>query len=347
MTSETKFSPGLEGVVACETRLSHVDGEAGKLIFSGHNAVDLAENKTVEEVWFLLRHNRLPDAKELKAFRSILSAIASHRKLKPWLNRDMSEIDEEILALSALAPQIVEVIHKGKRPIRKARNNGYAERYLWGINGRRPDAEAVQAVETYLILTMDHGMNASTFSARVTASTGADVGAAITTGIGTLSGPLHGGAPGPVLDMLDGIGEADKAEQWVEDQLTGGRRIMGFGHRVYRTDDPRALTLRRVAEHQSGFRVDLAREVEKAVLDKLSERQKAKAARLGVAVRPLRVNVEFWTAVVLEHAGIPRELFSSTFCTSRIIGWGEHVREQIGNNKLFRPLSEYTGPDVE
>lgn len=377
MTSETKFSPGLEGVVACETRLSHVDGEAGKLIFSGHNAVDLAENKTVEEVWFLLRHNRLPDAKELKAFRakveeagkltedevkialklrvgeplsafrSILSAIASHRKLKPWLNRDMSEIEEEILALSALAPQIVEVIHKGKRPIRKARNNGYAERYLWGINGRRPDAEAVQAVETYLILTMDHGMNASTFSARVTASTGADVGAAITTGIGTLSGPLHGGAPGPVLDMLDGIGEADKAEQWVEDQLTGGRRIMGFGHRVYRTDDPRALTLRRVAEHQSGFRVDLAREVEKAVLDKLSERQKAKAARLGVAVRPLRVNVEFWTAVVLEHAGIPRELFSSTFCTSRIIGWGEHVREQIGNNKLFRPLSEYTGPAVE
>lgn len=377
MTTEKTFSPGLEGVIACETRLSHVDGEAGKLIFSGHNAVDLAETKTVEEVWFLLRYDRLPDEAELKkfraqieeagkltedevkialklrtgeplsAFRSILSAIASHRKLKPWLNRDMADVEEEILALCALAPQIVEVIHKGKRPIRKARNKGYAERYLWGIKGRRPDAEAVRAVETYLILTTDHGMNASTFSSRVTASTGADIGAAITTGVGTLSGPLHGGAPGPVLDMLDDIGGADKAAEWVENEIAEGRRIMGFGHRVYRTDDPRALTLRRVAEKQSGSRVDLAREVEKAVLDKLSERQKAKAARLGQPVRPLRVNVEFWTAVVLEHAGIPRELFSSTFCTSRIIGWGEHVREQIANNKLFRPLSEYTGADVE
>ena len=147
--------------------------------------------------------------------------------------------------------------------------------------------------------------------------------------------------------MLDEIADPSSAGQWVEDQLTQGRRIMGFGHRVYRTDDPRALTLRRVAEHQSGPRVDLAREVEKAVLDKLSERQKEKAARLGQPVRPLRVNVEFWTAVVLEHAGIPRELFSSTFCTSRIIGWGEHVREQLLDNKLFRPLSEYTGADVE
>lgn len=376
MKSTETFAAGLEGVVACATRLSHVDGENGHLIFSGFNAVELAENKTVEEVWFLLRHNRLPSADELSAFvrqveeagklsadelkialrlrageplsafRSILSAVASHRGYKPWLNRE-DGVDDEILNLQALAPQIVEVIHKGKRPIRKARNNGYAERYLWGIKGRRPAKEDVSGVETYLILTMDHGMNASTFASRVTASTGADVGAAITAGIATLSGPLHGGAPGPVLDMLDEIGDPDNADQWVEDQFSQGRRIMGFGHRVYRTDDPRALTLRRVAENQQGPRVDLAREVEKSVLDKLAAKQKAKAEKLGTEVRALRVNVEFWTAVVLEHVGIPRELFSSTFCTSRIIGWGEHVREQLGNNKLFRPLSQYTGPDVD
>lgn len=377
MTSQKSFSPGLEGVIACETRLSKVDGENGILIFSGHDAMTLAQTKSIEEVWFLLRFQRFPNEKELadfkakveakgkltedefkiamkmrrgeplSAFRSILSAIASHRNLKPWLNRDMAEVEEEILGLQALAPQIVEVIHKGKRPIRKARNTGYAERYLWGVRGRRPSKADVDAVQTYLILTMDHGMNASTFSSRVTASTGADVGAAITSGIGTLSGPLHGGAPGPVLDMIDEIGTPGAASAWVEEKLNAKVRIMGFGHRVYRTDDPRSLTLRTVAEKQSSPRIGLAKAVEEAVLTKLEERQKAKAEKLGQPVRPLRVNVEFWTAVVLEHAGVPRELFSSTFCTSRIIGWGEHVREQISNNKLFRPLSSYVGGGVE
>ncbi len=371
-TPAPSFAAGLEGVIACATRLSDVDGTNGKLTFAGYNAVDLAEKKTIEEVWFLLHYNRLPTDAELdafkakveklgrpnaqeirimkglrageplSAFRSILSAIASQRGYKPWLNRDVAEVEEELLALSALAPAIVEVIHTGKAPLKKRNNLGYAERYLWGILGHKPKKEARQAVETYLILTMDHGLNASTFAGRVCASTGADVGAAITAAIGTLSGPLHGGAPGPVLDMLDSIGSVDKAKDWVKDQLTAKRRIMGFGHRVYRTDDPRALTLKRVAEKQKGPRIELARAVEHEVLSALDAHQKAKAA-VGTPVRALRVNVEFWTAVALEHAGIPRELYSSTFCTSRIIGWSEHIREQLKDNKLFRPLSHYSG----
>jgi len=369
------FAAGLEGVYACATRLSDVDGINGKLTFAGYNAVDLAEKKTIEEVWFLLHHGRLPNADELtafkaevealgrpnakevrimkalrsgeplSAFRSIISAIASQRGYKPWLNRDAAEAAKELRALSALAPAIVEVIHTGKAPLKKRGNSGYAERYLWGILGHKPKKAAKEAVETYLILTMDHGLNASTFAGRVCASTGADVGAAITAAVGTLSGPLHGGAPGPVLDMLDSIGSPDKAKDWVAAQLTGKRRIMGFGHRVYRTDDPRALTLKRVAEKQNGPRIELAKAVEREVLAALDAHQQKKAAA-GTPVRALRVNVEFWTAVALEHAGIPRELYSSTFCTSRIIGWSEHILEQLKDNKLFRPLSHYSGPAV-
>lgn len=375
--TNTKTSSGLEGVVACNTRLSDVDGNAGRLIFSGFNAVDLAKSKTVEEVWFLFHEGRLPSPDELNAFkakierlgtpskseirliqklrageplaafRTIISAIASARGYKPWLNRELPEVEGEILALAALAPAIVEIIYRGKWPLKKTGNSGYAERYLWGIAGRKPDAEALRAVETYLILTMDHGLNASTFAARVTASTGADLGAVFAAAVATLSGPLHGGAPGPVLDMLDSIGEASKVNQWVAEQLKAKHRIMGFGHRVYRTDDPRALALRTVAQRQNGPRIELACAVEQQVLAALSQHQEQKAKALGQAVRPLRVNVEFWTAVVLEHAGIPREFFSSTFATSRIIGWGEHAREQIKENKLYRPLSQYTGPEVK
>jgi citrate synthase len=373
MTSTTPtFSPGLEGVIACATRLSDVNGTAGRLTYSGYNAVELAKNNTFEEVWYLLHYGRLPNSDEcaqfkamieqygvlsrselalakrlrggspLSAMRTIISAIATARDYQPWLNRDVAEVEKEVLSLAALAPAIVEVIRTGRAPVRKRGNSGYAERYLWGVLGRKPDAAATAAVQTYLILTMDHGMNASTFGGRVTASTGADVGAALASAIGTLSGPLHGGAPGPVLDMLDAVGTKDNARAWVRSQLAAKRRIMGFGHRVYRTDDPRALTLRGVAENQHGPRVELARAVEHEVLTALSEHQQAKAQE-GKAVRVLRVNVEFWTAVALEHAGLPRELFSSTFCTSRIAGWSEHILEQVRDNKLFRPLSHYSG----
>lgn len=372
----TTFPAGLEGVIACRTRLSDVDGINGRLVFSGYNAVDLATTKTFEEVWFLLHEGRLPSAQEhgefrtmleklgtpsrkeveimkrlrngspLSAFRSIISALAVYRNYQPWLNRDAAEAAKEVMALAALAPAIVEVIHTGRAPVRKRGNCGYADRYLWGVLGHRPKQTAMEAVQTYLILTMDHGMNASTFASRVTASTGADVGAALTSAVGTLSGPLHGGAPGPVLDMLDAIGTPANANSWVACEMAAGRRIMGFGHRVYRTDDPRSMILRGVAERLKSPRVDLARTVETEVLTALAAHQQKKVSA-GKPVRALRVNVEFWTAVVLEHVGIPRELFSSTFCTSRIAGWSEHIIEQLNDNKLFRPLSLYSGPEVK
>ncbi len=370
---QPQVAPGLEGVYACHTKISEVDGTAGRLIFNGFEAKQLAESKTVEEVWYILRHGVAPSAAELCKFkqqvetdgrltgkeigliaavpasdplcrvRTALSIVANQRKLKPWLNRDLAEVTRELAILPALMPSIVEVLQTGKSPRRKQNNRGYADRFLNGVLGKRPTTEQLRAVETYLILTMDHGMNASTFTARVAASTGADVGGAITAGIASLSGPLHGGAPGPVLDMIDSIGSPDNAEAWIANELANERRIMGFGHRVYRTDDPRSLTLRGVADRQNGTRVELARSIEKAVLEALSKRQEEKAKRLGQPVRQLRVNVEYWTAVVLEHVGIPRELFSTTFCTSRVIGWSEHIREQIANNKLFRPMSVYTG----
>lgn len=376
-TTKPAFAAGLEGVIACATQLSHVDGAAGKLIYRGHMAVDLATALSVEEVWFLLSTGRLPTPEELgdftvhvealghlskdeyklvkrlpageplSNFRTALSSIAAARGYQPWLNREHGEAVRELHALAALAPAIVEVLHTGRKPMRKLGNTGYAERYLWGVLGHKPEAAHVDALSAYMILTMDHGLNASTFSARVTASTGADVGAALTSAVATLSGPLHGGAPGPVLDMMDAIGKPENATAWVQEQLKAKRRIMGFGHRVYKTDDPRSVKLREVATKLKGPRVGLATAVEQAVLAALKAHQDEKAKVEGKVGRPLRTNVEFWTAVVLEHVQIPRTLFSSTFCASRILGWSEHVREQISDNKLYRPLSLYTGPAVQ
>lgn len=378
MTAENKtFSAGLEGVIACATQLSHVDGTAGRLIYRGHKAVDLATTRSVEEVWYLLRHGRFPTPAELFAFtdevedlgaltadeyklvkrlagtepmsgfRTALSAIAAHRGYTSWLNRDAAETYGEVAALASLAPAIVETLHTRRRPRLKSSNTGYAERYLWGLLGEQPSPQAVAAVSAYMILTMDHGLNASTFSARVTCSTGADAGASLTTAIGTLSGPLHGGAPGPVLDMLDAIGTADKADAWIAEQLKAKRRLMGFGHRVYKTEDPRAAKLREVARQLNSPRVELATKVEQSALAALQAHQDAKTKAEGKPGRALRTNVEFWTAAVLEYVGIPRTHFSTTFCASRIMGWSEHIREQMEGNKLFRPLSLYTGPAVE
>lgn len=399
-TNEIKtFPAGLEGVYACYTTLSEVEGLAGRLIFNGFNAVELAENHTFEEAWFVLREGRLPTSAEfvsfrnkveslshltadevklvrklrfgdpMSSFRTAVSAVAGSRNFKPWLKRDLAVVRDEIMTLCALTPEIMEVLYTGRKPKLKTGNRGYADRYLWGIKGKQPSADDLRALETYLILTMDHGSNASTFDTRVAVSTGGDVGGALTAGIATLSGPLHGGAPGPVLDMFDSVGTADNAKAWVAEKIAAGHLFMGFGHRIYRTDDPRSLCLKGVAERQHGPRIELAKATESEILAALAAKQQAKAQALNQPVRTLRVNVEFWTAVVLEHVGIPRTHFSSTFCASRMIGWGEHIREQIGDNKLdeaikgfktdvplaepigknklFRPLSLYVGKKPE
>ncbi|HXY72876.1 MAG TPA: citrate/2-methylcitrate synthase, partial [Actinomycetota bacterium] len=213
--------------------------------------------------------------------------------------------------------------------------SSHAERYLRGVTGRSPDPAAVRALDRYLSLTADHGMNASTFVARVVTSTGADAGASIVAALGALSGPLHGGAPGPVLEMLDEIGSADRARDWIARRIAEGHRIMGFGHRVYRTDDPRAMSLRRIAIENGAGRAELAVAVERAALEVLAETKPG---------RTLRTNVEFWTAVTLDACGIPRELFTPTFAVSRVVGWSAHVVEQAGDNRLIRPTVEYVGP---
>jgi citrate synthase len=190
-------------------------------------------------------------------------------------------------------------------------------------------------VEQYLISTIDHGFNAPTFTARVITSTGADLGAAVVGAIGALSGPLHGGAPSRALDMLDAIQKPENAEAWIRNAVESGDRIMGFGHRVYKTDDPRSVMLRGVAERLGGPNVEFAKKVERTVVEVLAELKPG---------RQLYTNVEFYAGVVMDRCGIPREMFTPTFASSRVIGWCAHILEQAADNRLIRPSARYVGP---
>jgi len=207
--------------------------------------------------------------------------------------------------------------------------------YLHMMLGDVPTPEHARAVEQYLISTIDHGFNASTFTARVITSTGADLAAAVVGGIGALSGPLHGGAPSRALDMLDSIGTVDKAEPWIRDAVARGDRLMGFGHRVYKTDDPRSVMLRSVAERLGGPNVEFAEQVEQKAIDILAE------VKPG---RKLYTNVEFYAGIVMDACGVPREMFTPTFASSRVIGWTAHILEQAADNRLIRPSAHYAGP---
>jgi citrate synthase len=211
----------------------------------------------------------------------------------------------------------------------------YAANYLWMLTGVEPTAAQARALEQYLMLTIDHGFNSSTFTARVITSTGADLAAAICGAIGALSGPLHGGAPSRALDMLDAIGTPENAEAWVRGAVEHGGRIMGFGHRVYKTDDPRSLFLRDVARQMDAPLVDFATQVEQTVVDVLAELKPG---------RRLYANVEFYAGVVMAACGVTRDMFTPTFAASRTIGWTTHVVEQAAHNRLIRPAARYVGP---
>ena len=274
----------------------------------------------------------------MSGLRSAASALAAEWGFEPWLEEaDPAKPREDVLRLAAAFPAIV-----GRDPNRRETRStsaraATAPRYLRAVTGAEPTPEQVTAMNRYFTLTADHGMNASTFTARVVASTGADVGAAIVGGIGALSGPLHGGAPSLVLDMLDAIGSKEQAKDWLAERVQAGNRLMGFGHRVYRTDDPRALALRRTAEEFGGGRVDLALHVEQMAHEVLRELKPG---------RPLYTNVEFYSAVVFEMAGIPRDLATVTFACSRVVGWAAHILEQIADNRLIRPTATYVGDDA-
>lgn len=363
--------PGLAGVVVAETAVGDVRGREGFYHYGPYSAVDLAETRTFEDVWYLLVHGELPGrveaarfAKEVRALRSIpepvlpllapiarasgdhplealrsaVSLTAAALGFRPWVDAGVEALRADTLRLSAVTPTLVMALHRlrhGLEPIPPRPDLGYAEGYLYLLTGEEPEPELARALERYLITTIDHGFNASTFTARVVTSTGADAGAALTAAIGALSGPLHGGAPSRALDMLDEIGTPDRAAEWVRRAVREGRRIMGFGHRVYKTEDPRSVLLRRLAGELGGPRVELARAVERTVVDVLAELKPG---------RDLYTNVEFYAGVLMERCGLPPELFTPTFTASRTVGWSAHVVEQAAHNRIIRPSARYTGP---
>jgi citrate synthase len=250
-----------------------------------------------------------------------------------------SELRANAMQSSAVMPTLIMALYrlnKGLEPIDPNPYLPYAANYLYMLTGEVPDREHARAIEQYLILTTDHGFNASTFTARVITSTGADLGSAVVGAIGALSGPLHGGAPSRALDMLEAIGTPDRADAWIRERIEKGEKIMGFGHRVYKTDDPRSLLLRGVAERLGGDMAEFATQVEKTVVAILEELKPG---------RHLYANVEFYAGVVMDKVGLPPELFTPTFTSSRVIGWTAHILEQAADNRLIRPSAHYLGPE--
>jgi citrate synthase len=357
---------GLENITVAETQLSYIDGQAGRLIYRGYNAVDLALNKPFLDVWHLLHFGEFPkddsfarktadlraspvDVKTLRdlaeghgtfmsTLQAAIAAASATLGLTSWLERDPDEVEEEAIHMGAIVPTLICALWRmsqGLEPVDPDPNLDHAANYLWMMHGEKPTDDQVLAVNQYFILLAEHGMNASTFTARVIASTGADIGSAVVGACGALSGPLHGGAPSLVLDMLDEIGTAENAGPWIKDAIATGKRIMGFGHRVYKAEDPRAACFRDTSGQLGSDRVTLAKAVEATTLEEL------RASKPG---RALYTNVEFWSAVVLERAGIPRQLFTPTFAASRTIGWTAHIVEQVRDNRLIRPTSTYLGP---
>ena len=366
----TAFVAGLEDVVAVETGLSSVDGEAGELIVAGYPVEELAGRASFEEVVYVLWHGELPDRERLSAFGEELAAQrelpratlellrAAAEEATPAMDAlrmaagtiglgaservagDPSRV--EALALVARVPVIAAAYRRltnGEEPVAPDPDLGHAANYLYMLTGEEPGSEHVRALETYLNTVADHGMNASTFAARVIISTRSDVVSAVVGAIGALKGPLHGGAPGPALDVVFEIGEAGKAEEVLREKLGRGERLMGFGHRVYRVRDPRADVLAEAAERLYERAGDaelyrLALDVERAALRLLAEHKPG---------RNLQTNVEFYTALLLHGLGLTTDLFTPTFAVGRVAGWTAHCFEQQEADRLIRPQSAYVG----
>jgi len=360
------MTEGLAGVVATSTRLSQVDGEGGRLTLAGYAVEDLAPRGSFEEVAYLLLHGRLPEPSERVRFardlagrralpRGVVAVLheAAAAKAPPMdalrmaaallsLGRDENPLEDAMSAIASF-PTIIGAywrVCNGEAPVPVRSDLAHAAYYLHQLFGVEPSAERARALETYLNTVCDHGLNASTFAARVIVSTRSDLISAITGAIGALKGPLHGGAPGPALDMVFEIGTPERAEIVIRAKLDRGERLMGFGHRIYRVRDPRADVLAHAAEHfytSDGDRdlYDLARSVERTALRLLRERKPE---------RRLDTNVEFYTALLLHGLGVPPELFTPTFAVGRVLGWSAHCLEQLRDGKLIRPQSVYVGP---
>jgi citrate synthase len=275
----------------------------------------------------------------MEAVRTAVSLLGSVDGFEPTLDIDHAERRANALRTCAAIPTLIMAVHRlraGEEPIAPHPDLGYGANYLWMLTGEVPEPDLARAVEQYQITTIDHGFNASTFTARVITSTGADVAAAVVGGIGALSGPLHGGAPSRALDLLDQIGTPEHARPYLLDAVERGEKIMGFGHRVYRTDDPRAVFLRGVAERVGATKIEFAKQVEQTVVEVLAELKPG---------RNLYATVEFYAGVVMDHCGLPPDLFTPTFASSRVIGWCANLLEQAADNRLIRPSARYVGPE--
>ncbi|QGG96619.1 citrate/2-methylcitrate synthase [Actinomarinicola tropica] len=364
---------GLKGVIAADTALGDVRGREGFYHYRQYSAVELAEHRSLDEVWHLFVEGDLPSAEQLRAFRarvaavraeplppvvldalpliaragaagpldglrSAVSLLAAAEGFAPVIDLDRETIVAQGMRVVAAMPALAAGLWRagqGLDVLAPDPSLDWPTDYLRMIGGATPKPEHARAVERYLIATIDHGFNASTFTARVIASTGADVGAAIVGAIGALSGPLHGGAPSRALDTLDAIGSPDRVDEWVRPRVEAGEKMMGFGHAVYRTQDPRSELMHRTAAELGGDLVDFAEVVERRVVEILAELKPG---------RELYANVEFYAGVVMELAGLPREMFTPTFATSRAIGWAAHVVEQVEDGKIIRPSARYVGP---
>jgi citrate synthase len=365
---------GLAGVVVTDTEIGDVRGAEGFYHYRQYSAVELAQTRSFEDVWHLLVHGELPDAARSAAFaaetarlrrlpadvraalpavaaagagsgplagmRTALSLLGAAQGFRPVYDLDTDRRRQDTLVAAAAVPTLLTALHRlgrGLRPVEPREDLSYAANYLYMLTGSEPEPERARAIEQYLISTIDHGFNASTFTARVVASTGADVAACLVGAVGALSGPLHGGAPSRALDTLDAIGAPERIDPWIRERVLAGERIMGFGHAIYRTEDPRSRMLREIARRFGGPRVDFAVRVEREVERILAELKPG---------RELHTNVEFYAGVVMELCGLPREMFTPTFAAGRVVGWSANILEQAADSKIIRPVARYVGPEA-
>ncbi|QCD58692.1 citrate synthase [Streptomyces hawaiiensis] len=365
---------GLAGVVVTDTRIGDVRGLEGFYHYRQYSAVDLARTRGFEDVWHLLVRGELPDAEQSAAFaaetaalrrlpdevraalpaiaaagghsgplagmRTALSLLGAAKGFRPVYDIDADRRRQDTIEAAAAVPTLLTALHRlgrGLEPVEPREDLTYAANYLYMLTDSVPAEQHARAIEQYLISTIDHGFNASTFTARVIASTGADVAACLAGAVAALSGPLHGGAPSRALDTLDAIGTPDRIGPWVRQRVLAGERIMGFGHAIYRTEDPRSRMLREVAQGFGGPRVDFAVEVERRIEEILAELKPG---------RELHTNVEYYAGVVMELCGLPREMFTPTFAAARAVGWSANILEQAEDPKIIRPVARYVGPEA-
>ncbi|TQJ90520.1 citrate synthase/methylcitrate synthase [Streptomyces sp. SLBN-31] len=372
VATTVKVPRGLAGVVVTDTSIGDVRGLEGFYHYRQYSAVELARTRGFEDVWHLMVHGELPDAARRDAFvaqtvalrrppeevravlpaiaaasggsgplagmRTALSLLGAAKGFRPVYDIEADERRRDTLAAVAAVPTLLAALHRlerGLEPVEPREDLPYAANYLYMLTGSEPEPRQARAIEQYLISTIDHGFNASTFTARVIASTGADVAACLVGAVGALSGPLHGGAPSRALDTLDAIGTPDRIDPWIRERVLAGDRIMGFGHAIYRTEDPRSRMLREIAQSFGGSRVEFAVEVERQVEAILAELKPG---------RELHTNVEFYAGVVMELCGLPREMFTPTFAAARMVGWSANILEQAEDRKIIRPVARYVGP---